>query len=180
MSRQSAADGLVRLLGPVVARAGLDLEEIVVVPAGRRRLLRVVVDKDKGVSLDDVAAVSRAVSEALDTADVLGGAAYVLEVSSPGVDRPLREPRHWRRARGRLVVATLVDDGEVKGRVIDVRDGGVLLDVAGKERSYGWSELASARVEVEFGPVRVPGFEDSDSDDDSDDTDDTDEPDEEE
>ena len=82
----------------------MDLESVRVSVAGRRRLLRVVVDSDHGVSLDDAADVSRDVSAALlDATDVIGDVPYTLEVSSPGVDRPLTEPRHWRRAAGRLV-----------------------------------------------------------------------------
>ena len=89
---------------PVVGAAGYDLEELVVTPAGRRSVVRVVVDRDSGVTLDDIAEVSRAVSAVLDENDGdLGRAPYVLEVTSPGVDRPLTEPRHWRRNTGRLV-----------------------------------------------------------------------------
>ncbi len=93
---------LLDLLAPVVAAAGYDLEDVTVTAAGRRSLVRVIVDADEGVDLDGVADVSRAVSNALDDGDAFAGP-FVLEVSSPGVDRPLTEPRHWRRARGRLV-----------------------------------------------------------------------------
>ena len=107
MAKASDRDSLMRLLDPVVTTQGLDLEDVVVTPAGRRRLLRVVVDRDGGLSLDAVAAVSTAVSAALDDSDAMGGAPYVLEVTSPGIDRPLTEPRHWRRNLTRLVtVAT--------------------------------------------------------------------------
>src|SRR3982751_6230174 len=97
------------LLAPVVAEAGADLEQGEVTPAGRRRVLRVVVDRDGGIDLDGVADLSHAVSEALDSSDVMGGQPYVLEVTSPGTDRPLTEPRHWRRAVGRLVKVDLAD-----------------------------------------------------------------------
>ena len=88
---------------PAVGAAGYDLEELVVTPAGRRSVVRVVVDRDEGVTLDDIAEVSRQVSDVLDqNDDGMGRTPYVLEVTSPGVDRPLTEPRHWRRnARGR-------------------------------------------------------------------------------
>ena len=91
---------LAGVIRPVVAAAGMDLESVRVTVAGRRRLLRVVVDSDYGVSLDDAALVSREVSAALDATNVMGDVPYTLEVSSPGVDRPLTEPRHWRRAAG--------------------------------------------------------------------------------
>ena len=85
------------LLAPVMGAAGLDLESVRIGTAGRRRLLRVVVDADGGVSLDDIALVSREVSARLDDTGAMGNAPYTLEVSSPGVDRPLTQPRHWRR-----------------------------------------------------------------------------------
>lgn len=158
-------DALVQMLRPVVAAAGLDLEDVEVVPAGRRRLLRVVVDADGGVDLDRVAAISTAVSGALDRADAMGASPYVLEVTSPGVDRPLREPRHWRRARGRLVAARLATGEQVTGRVAGVGDDGVELDVDGTARSYRWAELATGQVQVEFNrPAAGPqdaGLEDA-------------------
>ncbi len=101
------ADRLVRLLEPVVRAMGMDLESVRVTAAGRRRLLRVIVDADGGVSLDTMALASRELSARLDGATEMGELPYTLEVSSPGVDRPLTEPRHWRRAIGRLVVAPL-------------------------------------------------------------------------
>ncbi len=150
MSATSNRDDLLRLLAPVVAERGLDLEDVQVTPAGKRRLLRVVVDQDGGVALDSVATVSSAVAAALDDSDVMGGSPYVLEVTSPGVDRPLTEPRHWRRAQSRLVEATLADQATLTGRVVDAGDDGVLLDVAGEQRMVPWPELASGRVQVEF------------------------------
>lgn len=149
--RHAPIDKLIGLLGPVVAESGFDLEEVVVTPAGRRRLVRVVVDGDDGVSLDDIALVSRAVSGALDETDLMGAAPYVLEVSSPGVDRPLTEPRHWRRAAGRLVrVAVAADSAELEGRVIAADDEAVLFDVDGQERRVALAALGRGRVQVEF------------------------------
>ncbi len=150
MSRASSQADLRRVLEPVVTDRGLDLEDVVVTPAGRRRLLRVVVDGDGGVPLDTVAEISTAVSAALDDTDVMGGAPYVLEVSTPGVDRPLSDPRHWRRAVDRLVEASIDDGATVTGRVVEVGDDGVSLDVAGTRRSFGWRELGVGRVQVEF------------------------------
>jgi len=94
------------LLAPVVDGLGFDLEGIEVTTAGRRRKVSVIVDRDGGIDLDAVADVSKVVSDALDGSDALGDAPYVLEVSSPGVDRPLterhrrprRDDRHARRA----------------------------------------------------------------------------------
>jgi ribosome maturation factor RimP len=136
---QSAARGraetlteLERLLTPAIAEAGFDLEEVDVRPAGRRRLVRIVVDADGGVSLDDIALLSQTASELLDAAEVMGTGPYVLEVTSPGVDRPLTEPRHWRRAKGRLVVAPLTAGGQIEGRVVEADDEAVVIDVTAK------------------------------------------------
>ena len=106
MSPSSASAGrqLAALLAPVVEETGLDLEDVAVTRVGHRAEVRVLVDQDGGVSLDDVALVSQAIAAVLDlpAADaILGTDPYVLEVSSPGVDRPLVEPRQWRRAAGR-------------------------------------------------------------------------------
>ena len=107
-TRASAdAERIVGLLEPAVAAMGMDLEDVRITSAGRRRLLRIVVDADGGVSLDDIALVSRELSATLDRAAAMGEASYTLEVSSPGVDRPLTEPKHWRRAVGRMVTAPL-------------------------------------------------------------------------
>ena len=106
-TQPSGADAVTSLLDPVVTAAGLVLEGVIITPAGKRRVVRVVVDlpedRTGSLDLDAVAEVSRSVSDALDGSDVLGGSPYVLEVGTPGVDRPLTERRHWSRARGRLV-----------------------------------------------------------------------------
>jgi len=138
----------------------MDLEGIRVTAAGRRRVLRVVVDADGGVSLDDIALASRELSVKLDSSAEMGEQAYTLEVSSPGVDRPLTQPRHWRRAIGRIVVAPLTaGDGEhggngsgpVQGRVAGMSDRGVVLDCDGELREFSFAELGPGRVQIEFG-----------------------------
>jgi ribosome maturation factor RimP len=142
---------LAAIVGPVVAAAGYELESIEVTPAGRRRLVRIVVDADAGVSLDGVAEVSRAVSAALDDNDnVVGPAPYVLEVSSPGIDRPLTAPRHWRRSTGRLVRVPVTGRGSVQGRVRHTDEHGVVLDVDGVECTLGYETLGQGRMQVEF------------------------------
>jgi ribosome maturation factor RimP len=138
------------LLEPVVERTGAELEDLVDQRAGKRRLIRVVVDRDGGVSSDQITEVSHAVATALDESDALGDAPYVLEVTTPGVDRPLTEPRHWRRARGRLVKAVLVDGGEALGRVRASDDEGVTLLVEDAERTLAYGEIARAKMQVEF------------------------------
>ena len=139
------------VIGPVIAAAGMDLESVRVSAAGRRRLLRVVVDSDQGVSLDDAAAISRQLSAALDSAPVMGDFPYTLEVSSPGVDRPLTDPRHWRRSVGRLVQVAAGESGTVTGRVVAADPDEVTLDVGGDRRRFGYAALGAGAVQVEFG-----------------------------
>lgn len=149
-------DRLRGLLEPLTCARGLDLEEVSVTPAGKRRVLRVVVDSDEGVLLDTCADLSREISPVLDDSDVMGGTPYVLEVTSPGADRPLSEPRHFRRAVGRLVKLQLREGGELITRVQAVDDTGIETEVPGvkgrkpTERRVSFEEIAKARVEIEF------------------------------
>jgi len=165
-SRGAPADAeqIVGLLEPAVAAMGMDLENVRITSAGRRRLLRVVVDADGGVSLDDIALVSHELSATLDRAAAMGEESYTLEVSSPGVDRPLTEPRHWRRAVGRLVTAPLRSRPDlatdapagslsVTGRVTATDSRGVRIDIGGESREFGYSELGPGRMQVEFAPL---------------------------
>jgi ribosome maturation factor RimP len=143
------------VIAPVVEAAGYDLEALSVSRAGRRHLLRITVDADGGVSLDAVADLSREISIALDRAEETGGdfgsGEYVLEVSSPGVDRPLSQPRHWRRNIGRLVEVAVAGQGRITGRVVAADDAGITLELGGQWRGYGYAELGTGRVQVEFG-----------------------------
>ena len=133
-----------------VADTGFEIESLEEVRAGQRRLIRVIIDSDAGVGLDDIATVSRAVSLALDRRDELLVGPYTLEVTSRGVDRPLTAPRHWRRNRLRLVRAALVAGGELVGRIGDCDDEGVTLLVSGVLRRVPYGDLRRAVVEVEF------------------------------
>src|SRR5689334_16693502 len=150
---------LAGLIEPVVAAAGMDLESVRMTVAGKRRLLRVVVDSDHGVSLDDAADISREVSAVLDASNVMGEVPYTLEVSSPGVDRPLTEPRHWRRAARRLVKVKVAGEGTVIGRVLAADDSGVTLDVDGARREFGYGALGPGAIQVEFGRFPDPDDE---------------------
>lgn len=168
-SRAASADAerIAALLGPAVQSMGMDLEDVRITSAGRRRLLRVVVDADGGVSLDDIALVSQQLSATLDRAAVMGEAPYTLEVSSPGVDRPLTQPKHWQRAAGRLVTVALAaqsghggaDAGRpvttVTGRVTGADVAGVRIDVGGEIREFAYSNLGPGRIQVEFAPFRA-------------------------
>ena len=150
MGTSATRDDLELLLAPVVTAAGLDLEAVEVERIGRRQVVRVFVDRDGGIDLDTVAEVSRAVSGTLDDSDLIGTAPYVLEVSSPGVDRPLTQPRHWRRARGRLVRVGLTGGDATTGRLLDADETGIDLAEGSSTRRLGFAEIATGRVEVEF------------------------------
>lgn len=144
------------VVAPVVDAAALSLEDVHVSPAGRRTVVRVVVDLDAdavgSLDSDSLAAVSRGISAALDAADPVKGA-YVLEVSTPGTDRPLTEPRHYRRARTRLVRLTLRDGSVVAGRLTDADDATLVLDVDGTPATVALADLVSGVVEVELSRV---------------------------
>lgn len=150
-----AGEKLEPVVADAVARAGFELEQVHVQQAGRRQLVKVVVDRDGadgGIGLDEVAAVSRAVSEVLDVQDDAGvlGSAYTLEVTSPGLDRPLSKPRHWRRARLRKVAVRQHEDVKFLARVGDADDEAVELLVDGELRRVGYVEIEHAVIEVEF------------------------------
>jgi ribosome maturation factor RimP len=148
-------------IGPVVQNLGYELDEIAVSRVGRRSLVRLTVDSDAGIDLDAIADVSRAVSAELDAKDPFD-TPFVLEVSSPGIDRPLTLPRHWRRNVGRLVQAAVGED-LLTGRIRAVTDEGVDLSVGegagAARRRVRWDDLGPGRVQVEFGR-RDPGVPD--------------------
>ena len=152
----TAAAELQRALEPRVAALGVDLDGVEFQQAGRRTLVRVIIDRDGGIDLDAVAQVSAVVSEALDGSDLaaLIPGSFVLEVTSPGVDRPLTQERHWRRAIGRLVDITLDDSSTVCGRLQQVNGHeSVDLDISDSLTQIPLDRVRRAVVQVEFGPV---------------------------
>lgn len=176
---------VVEVVEPIAVGAGYDLEDLAVVRMGRRFVVRVTVDRDGGVPLDDVAELARAVSAALDAAETSGGdlipGEYQLEVSSPGVDRPLKLPRHWKRNVGRLVKVR-VSGHTVVGRIVAADEAGVKLDVDGNVRDLEYADLGPGRVEIEFNRiddvaeedmVEFTGDDDDDADSDDADSDDS-------
>lgn len=151
-SRDSTRDRVEAALAEPLGALSLDLEAVEVMSAGQRRLLRVAVDADDGVTLDDIADATREVSRILDEGEVMGEQPYTLEVTSRGVDRPLTLPRHWRRNRGRLVKVTLTDDTALTGRIGPTDDDGVVVapQGGGAERRLDYAEVKKALVQVEF------------------------------
>lgn len=161
-------DKVTELVVPVLAAAGAELDAVTVVAAGRRSVVRVVVDAEDGLDLDAVATLTRQVSDVLDAEESFGQAPYTLEVTTPGTARPLTLPRHWRRNRGRRVQVTLTE--AAGGDVLTVRAGPVtgegeqggervllVLPAARAKdapttREVALGDVEHAVVEVEFSP----------------------------
>lgn len=143
-------DRIEQELAAPLSALGLDVEAVELTAAGKRSVLRVAVDGDDGVTLDDVADATKRVSEVLDASDVMGEQAYTLEVTSRGVDRPLTLPRHWRRNTDRLVKVTTADGETVTGRITSSTNDAVTLDVDGAPSEVAYADVAKALVQVEF------------------------------
>ena len=150
MSIDQTRDRLAGVITDPLAAVGLDVEAVELTPAGKRRMLRVAVDKDGGVTLDDIAEATKEVSRLLDDTDVMGEQPYTLEVTSPGTDRPLTLPRHWRRNEGRLVKVTLVGGETLTGRILGTDEQRATLDVDGTERDVAFADVGKAKVQIEF------------------------------
>ncbi len=150
MSNDQVRDRLAGILAGPLSAVGLDVEAVELTPAGKRRLLRVAVDKDGGVTLDDIADATREVSRVLDGSDVMDEHPYTLEVTSPGTDRPLTLPRHWRRNRGRLVKVARHEGETFTGRIREVDEHAALVEVDGRQREVSFDTVAKARIELEF------------------------------
>ncbi len=150
MAVDQTRERLVEELSDPLLAMGLDLEAVEVTPAGRRRVLKVAVDKDGGVTMDDVARATKEVSRVLDTSEVMGEQSYTLEVTSPGVSRPLTAPRHWRRNAGRLVKVVTRDGATVVGRIQGADGETARLDVDGAARTVAYRDIARAHVQIEF------------------------------
>lgn len=153
MSKAPVHEALEQALQTRTSELGLDLEAVELTPAGKRRVLRVAVDQDGGVTLDDIADATRSISAMLDDSDVMGEQPYTLEVTSRGTDRPLTLPRHWRRNTTRLVRIALDDGEEIEGRVTDVDDeptGGARVETTTGVRELSYDAIKKARVVVEL------------------------------
>ncbi|MCF8555218.1 MAG: ribosome maturation factor RimP [Candidatus Nanopelagicales bacterium] len=140
---------LTLLLEPVVSTFSFDLDDIEITRSGGQKILDVTIDGDSGVNLDEVAAVSRAISEFLDNSDAMGDEPYVLEVGTRGVTKPLTKPVHWARNVGRLVNVA-GDAINAVGRIVDFTDPNVTLDIKGKLKTLSIAEISRAHIEIEF------------------------------
>ena len=134
---------------PALSDLGFYLEDITITSAGRRSMITVIVDGDNHLSLDQVTVATKAIGEIVENIQSLGESAFTLEVTSPGLDRPLTKPRHWRKNIDRLVKIVLLDGKEIKGRVKDVSEISTTVD----DQVVKFSEIKRATLEIEFKQV---------------------------
>jgi ribosome maturation factor RimP len=147
-------DQIIELLTPAVRGAGFYLEDIHIATPGSHRIVTCIVDGDSSLNLDQVTSVSRVISELLDEAESMGETPFTLEVTSPGVDRPLTLPRHFAKNHDRLLKVIRMDGSEVIGRIASNTDDSVTLVVSLKKESreevISLSDIKRALVEIEF------------------------------
>jgi ribosome maturation factor RimP len=147
----SLVTNLTELLTPVVERAGFVLEEVIVTPAGKRRIVSVVIDReDSNPSLDEVTVVSKIVSTILDSYSQMGDLPFTLEVTTPGVDRPLTLGRHWRKNIGRLVKITPFEGEKFIGRIKSASTESAIIESLESESTVNYSDVKRAQIEIEF------------------------------
>ena len=146
LNNQQLKDVITAAITPSVTTAGCYVEEVTITPAGKSRLMTIIVDSDAHLNLDQVTGVSRGISEILDVLPELGDAPFTLEVSSPGIDRPLTELRHWRKNLGRLVKIVLQNGETATGRIGSVEGDSVHIN----DIIYPIAEIKKAHIEIEF------------------------------
>ena len=134
---------------PALEALGFYLEDVTIISAGRRSMLTVIVDGDTHLSLDQVTSATKAIGEIVESIQSLGETPFTLEVTSPGLDRPLTKVRHWQKNINRLVKVVLQDGSEIKGRINEVNE---VNSVVG-EIKVNYSDIKRATLEVEFKPV---------------------------
>jgi ribosome maturation factor RimP len=142
------------LISPAVTEAGFFLEEVQIATPGSHRIVTCVVDGPTPLNLDQVTVASRLISELLDTAEFMGETPFTLEVTSPGVDRPLTQPRHWTKNLTRLIKVTLNDGATITGRLTEFNESDATLveNIKGriKEHTVAFADIKRAVVEIEF------------------------------
>ena len=134
---------------PALEALGFYLEDVTITSAGRRSMLTVIVDGDTHLSLDQVTSATKAIGEIVESIQSLGETPFTLEVTSPGLDRPLTKVRHWQKNINRLVKVVLLDGSEIKGRIKDVNEVSATVD----EKNINYSDVKRATLEIEFKPV---------------------------
>lgn len=149
----SLQDSLIELLTPAVENAGFFLEAVLISSPGNHQILTCVIDGPKPLNLDEVTVVSRLISDLLDETDLINGA-FTLEVTSPGVDRPLTQRRHWEKNVSRLISMVMHDGSILTGRLTELRDVDAIFieNIKGRMKTHTISlaDIKKAHVEVEF------------------------------
>lgn len=147
-------DQISELISPVLQEAGYFLEDINVVSPGNHRIVTVIVDGESALNLDQVTVASKLVSALVDEASFMGETPFTLEVTSPGIDRPLTLPRHFAKNITRLLKVTKSDGSVVTGRITSNTDSDVTLTVAEKKETkelvVALADIKRAVVEIEF------------------------------
>ena len=134
---------------PALEALGFYLEDVTITSAGRRSMLTVIVDGDTHLSLDQVTSATKAIGEIVESIQSLGETPFTLEVTSPGLDRPLTKVRHWQKNINRLVKVVLLDGSEIKGRIKNVNEVSATVD----EKNINYSDIKRATLEIEFKQV---------------------------
>ena len=137
------------VITPAIQALGFYVEDISITSAGRRSMLTVIVDGDTHLSLDQVTVATKAISEIVENLPTLGNNPFTLEVTSPGLDRPLTKPRHWRKNKDRLIKIVFNDGKEVTGRIKDSTESDVTVD----EQNIKFADIKRATLEIEFKQV---------------------------
>ena len=134
---------------PIIESLGFYVEDIAITSAGKRSMLTVIVDGDTHLSLDQVTVATKAISEIVENLPTLGNNPFTLEVTSPGLDRPLTKPRHWQKNKDRLIKIILNDGKEITGRIKDSTQLAVTVD----EQVINFADMKRATLEIEFKQV---------------------------
>ena len=131
---------------PIIEATGNYLEELTITSAGKVKILTVIVDSDSHLNLDQITAVTKEISEVIETLEELGDTAFTLEVTSPGIDRPLTKPRHWRKNLDRLVKITMTSGKDIQGRIGEATETVVLVN----DQKVSFEDIKRAVLEIEF------------------------------
>ena len=131
---------------PIIEASGNYLEELTITSAGKVKILTVIVDSDTHLNLDQITAVTKEISEVIEALPELGESAFTLEVTSPGLDRPLTKPRHWRKNLDRLAKIIMTSGQEVQGRIGDATERTVLIG----DQKVSYEDIKRAVLEIEF------------------------------
>lgn len=131
---------------PIIEASGNYLEELTITSAGKVKILTVIVDSDSHLNLDQITAVTKEISEVIETLEELGDSAFTLEVTSPGIDRPLTKPRHWRKNFDRLVKITMTSGQDIQGRIGKATESTVSVG----DQTVSFEDIKRAVLEIEF------------------------------